>query len=72
MLSIIVALTIAYWPKPSADLDHDGDVDMVDYAYLQREMGPAMPFCRYDLDNSGMIDAGDVAEFQRLATGATK
>jgi len=69
MLTLLTML-LAAWPQPSADFDNDGDIDMVDFGMLQRSYGPAMPWSRYDLDNSGMVDRNDIKVFQDMATGA--
>lgn len=50
----------------AVDFDGDGDVDQADYGLLQLHLGePAMPYCRYDLDGSGMVDGGDVLVFEK-------
>lgn len=53
------------------DYDGDGDVDLVDFAVLQRCLGgvPVPPCDEADLDNDGAIDANDVNLFIQCLSG---
>ncbi len=54
-------------------LDHDGDVDLVNFAAFERCMtgpgAPPSPGCEcFDVDDTGYVDLADVAVFQTLFT----
>jgi hypothetical protein len=62
-----------FCPKPG-DLDHDGDVDVKDYAlFVQSLKGPNVPVAgdciEADLDGDGDVDMHDAALFFDLFTG---
>lgn len=53
------------------DTDADGDLDLADYAVLQRCIDSASPSCSelFDLDESGGVDLSDFAAFAASFTG---
>ena len=53
----------------SADLDSDGDVDLLDYAILQRRAGDQGCGMAADLDEDGRVTKGDVTELVESITG---
>jgi hypothetical protein len=68
-------------PNPFADADDDGDVDMADFAALQRCLttggGPVTPECKcFDRPESGLpggnglVDGNDVVLFLACGSGA--
>lgn len=61
-------------PTPFADGDFDGDVDMADFAGLQRCLTSATPVARgcgcFDQNQDGAIDSVEIEKFVLCATGA--
>jgi hypothetical protein len=65
-------------PNPCApgDADHDGDVDLADFALLQACLtgpagGPVGSACNpFDLDTDDDVDLFDIAEFANVFTGS--
>lgn len=57
-------------PVPFGDLDLDGDMDMTDFARLQRCLGPVAQGCAcFDKNTDGTIDQDDVEAFATCANG---
>jgi formylglycine-generating enzyme required for sulfatase activity len=54
-------------PTSRSDLNHDGDVDMNDFAILQRSLGSNNADA--DLNRDGDVDANDFAILRRCASG---
>jgi hypothetical protein len=73
--------TIVVSPPARADVDADGDVDLVDFKAFQDEScmtGPCSPSCDpalqaacavFDVDCDGDIDLADLAQWQNAFTG---
>lgn len=66
--------SVALWyqqPPVPADADDDGDLDLADFAGLQRCFNDASPACvdLYDIDSDGSVDLADFNEFATLMTG---
>jgi hypothetical protein len=61
-------------PTPFADQDFDGDVDMSDFAGLQRCLTSSLPIAPgcacFDQDNDGAIDMSEIEKFALCASGA--
>jgi hypothetical protein len=61
-------------PRPFADADHDGDVDQVDFSYLQLchtgWYGGVASGCEcFNRDSDNDVDADDMADFDACWTG---
>jgi hypothetical protein len=57
-------------PVPFGDLDVDGDMDMTDFARLQRCLGPVTQGCAcFDKNGDDTIDQQDVGAFAGCSSG---
>ncbi|HUU81887.1 MAG TPA: DUF2961 domain-containing protein [Phycisphaerae bacterium] len=66
--------SVGFWyqqPPVPADTDGDGDLDLSDFAALQRCFGESSPACTglFDLDGSGLVDLPDYEDFSEGFTG---